>query len=473
MKKTMMIICFFTISCLTIFAFVNPDFQNPVINVVNATADSVVKIDVERTITTTADPFMDEFFKRFFGDRDTPFTGERKQKSVGSGFLFDKEGHILTNEHVIHNAEGIKVTLYDGRQFDAESVGGDSELDIAILRIKGIEEDELPYLEFGDSDNLQIGQYAIAIGNPLGFQHTVTTGVVSATGRQISKSDGEGYYTNLIQTDAAINPGNSGGPLLNIHGEVIGINTAIVNPMAGTNLGFAIPISDVNYFIETLIQFGKLQKPRIGVKIMNITEDIKNALSLDSTNGVIVVEVSPESSAERAGLKPQDIILKFDDVDIRNKEQLSGLIRKQEVGSFKKLLIDRSGMRFELTVEMLQAPEELATSQEPAENELVSEEVVATSELLGFTVTELTDKKREAYQIPGNFDGVFIARVDEKSFAYRMGLRTGAVLQSINRKTIDSVVGFNDLINELKSGTSVALYVFIPGEGSLMLSYPL
>ncbi len=456
---------------LTLFGYVNPDYKNPVINVVNATADAVVKIDVEKTVSTSVDPFMEEFFKRFFGEQQNPFGTERKQTSLGSGFLFDSDGHILTNEHVVRGAETIKVTMFSGKTYDAEYIGGDSEMDIAIIKIKHENGTDFPYLEFGDSDNLQIGQVAIAIGNPLGFQHTVTTGVVSATERQIPKPDNSGYYTNLIQTDAAINPGNSGGPLLNIHGEVIGINTAIVNPTSGTNLGFAIPINDVNLFIEDLIKYGKLQKPQIGVKIMNIDENTKEALALDSTQGAIVVEVTPDSPAEKAGIKPQDIILEFLGEEVKNKEQLASMIRKQEIGKMASIKIDRNGKIIELQVELL-PPED---KEKPEEKQIEQEEITEenTSELLGISVAELNNSLRNEYKISSNVNGLFISEVSTSSLAYRMGLRRGAVLLSINRQNTTTTNQFEDIVSKLKKGQSVALYVYVPGEGSLMLSYPL
>ena len=456
---------------LTLFGYVNPDYKNPVINVVNATADAVVKIDVEKTVSTSVDPFMEEFFKRFFGEQQNPFGTERKQTSLGSGFLFDSDGHILTNEHVVRGAETIKVTMFSGKTYDAEYIGGDSEMDIAIIKIKHENGTDFPYLEFGDSDNLQIGQVAIAIGNPLGFQHTVTTGVVSATERQIPKPDNSGYYTNLIQTDAAINPGNSGGPLLNIHGEVIGINTAIVNPTSGTNLGFAIPINDVNLFIEDLIKYGKLQKPQIGVKIMNIDENTKEALALDSTQGAIVVEVTPDSPAEKAGIKPQDIILEFLGEEVKNKEQLASMIRKQEMGKMASIKIDRNGKILELQVELL-PPED---KEKPEEKQIEQEEITEenTSELLGISVAELNNSLRNEYKISSNVNGLFISEVSTSSLAYRMGLRRGAVLLSINRQNTTTTNQFEDIVSKLKKGQSVALYVYVPGEGSLMLSYPL
>ena len=457
---------------LSAFSFVNEDYESPGVNVVNATADSVVKIDVERKVKVSTDPFMDEFFRRFFGERPSPFGGERSQESLGSGFLFDEEGHVLTNEHVVQNADKIKVTLLDGTVYDAEYIGGDSEMDIAILKINGVENNELPHLQFSDSKNLQIGQTAIAIGNPLGFKHTVTTGVVSALERQIPKPDGSGYYRNLIQTDAAINPGNSGGPLLNIHGEVIGINTAIVNPMEGTNLGFAIPINDVKIFIDDLIKFGELKKPQLGVRIMNIDENTKNALGLESTDGALVVEVEPGSPADKAGIKPQDIILEFNGEKVKNIDQLSSMIRRQEIGQYANVKIDRNGEQMNINVELKAAPEkEEETMNQDQEDVVVKDS--QKSALLGFSVSNLNTQLRKQYEIPEEVKGVLITEVDQNSYAYRMGLRKGAVLMSINRNQIDGIQKFEEITSSLSSGNSVALYVYVPGQGSLMLSYPL
>ncbi|KUK23064.1 MAG: Protease Do, partial [Thermotoga petrophila] len=235
----------------SVFPYVNPDYESPIVNVVEACAPAVVKIDVVKTVKTSFfDPYFEQFFKKWFGELPPGF--ERRVASLGSGFIFDPEGYILTNYHVAGGADNITVTMLDGSKYDAEYIGGDEELDIAVIKIKASDK-KFPYLEFGDSDKVKIGEWAIAIGNPLGFQHTVTVGVVSATNRRIPKPDGSGYYVGLIQTDAAINPGNSGGPLLNIHGEVIGINTAIVNPQEAVNLGFAIPINTVKKFLDTIL----------------------------------------------------------------------------------------------------------------------------------------------------------------------------------------------------------------------------
>ena len=317
---------------LSVFAYVNPGYQNPVVEVVKTTADAVVKIDVVSSRTVTTDPFFDEFFRRFFGDSIDPFgyNRNRTQKTVGSGFVFDEDGHILTNYHVVANADKIQVTMLDKSVYDAEYVGGDADTDIAVIRIKGMDSNVLPYLTFGDSSALQIGEWAIAIGNPLGFQHTVTLGVISALKRTIQVDDTKTTYTDLIQTDAAINPGNSGGPLLNIHGEVIGINTAIINPMEGVNLGFAIPINKVKDFLEDLIKFGKLKRAYLGVRIVSIDQDTKKALNLESTKGALIVEVDKDSPAELAGLQPEDIIVSVNGAEVEDADHLVILVGKEK-----------------------------------------------------------------------------------------------------------------------------------------------
>jgi len=287
-------------------AIVNADYQNPIVNVVKVAAPAVVKIDVVVQTEVYIDPFIREFYRQFFGDIPRQF---EESNSVGSGFIISKEGYIVTNYHVVKGAKKITVTMLNGDVYDAQYIGGDEELDIAVIKIKPTK--DLPVLEMGDSDKLQIGEWAIAIGNPLGFQHTVTVGVISATGRKIPKPDGSGYYTNLIQTDAAINPGNSGGPLLNIYGQVIGINTAIINPTQAMNIGFAIPINTAKRFINQIIATGRVEKAYLGVYVQTVTEALAKSLGLKVTKGVYVSQVEKDSPAAKAGIREGDVIVKL------------------------------------------------------------------------------------------------------------------------------------------------------------------
>ncbi|HQC38680.1 MAG TPA: Do family serine endopeptidase, partial [Thermotogota bacterium] len=458
---------------LSVFAYVNPGYQNPVVEVVKTTADAVVKIDVVSSRTVTTDPFFDEFFRRFFGDSMDPFgyNRNRTEKTVGSGFVFDEEGHILTNYHVVANADKIQVTMLDKSVYEAEYVGGDAESDIAVIKIKEMDSNMLPYLSFGDSSTLQIGEWAIAIGNPLGFQHTVTLGVVSALNRTIQVDDTQTTYTDLIQTDAAINPGNSGGPLLNIHGEVIGINTAIINPMEGVNLGFAIPINKVKNFLDDLITFGKLKKAYLGVRIVSIDEDTKNALNLENNKGALIVEVEKNSPAEAAGLQPQDIIVSVNGAIVEDADHLVSMVRTEKIGNMVNLEIDRNGSKMAFSVTLAELEDTETAASAPITVKPTEETIV--SEILGFTVAPLTASTRSELSIPNNVEGLLISEVDADSAAYQLGIRKNAVLISINRQTIKTLEAFDQLEKALKKGSSVALYLYIPGQGSVFVSYPI
>ena len=458
---------------LSVFAYVNPGYQNPVVEVVKTTADAVVKIDVVSSRTVTTDPFFDEFFRRFFGDSMDPFgyNRNRTEKTVGSGFVFDEEGHILTNYHVVANADKIQVTMLDKSVYEAEYVGGDAESDIAVIKIKEMDSNMLPYLSFGDSSTLQIGEWAIAIGNPLGFQHTVTLGVVSALNRTIQVDDTQTTYTDLIQTDAAINPGNSGGPLLNIHGEVIGINTAIINPMEGVNLGFAIPINKVKNFLDDLITFGKLKKAYLGVRIVSIDEDTKNALNLENNKGALIVEVEKNSPAEAAGLQPQDIVVSVNGAIVEDADHLVSMVRTEKIGNIVNLEIDRNGSKMAFSVTLAELEDTETAASAPITVKPTEETIV--SEILGFTVAPLTASTRSELSIPNNVEGLLISEVDADSAAYQLGIRKNAVLISINRQTIKTLEAFDQLEKALKKGSSVALYLYIPGQGSVFVSYPI
>jgi len=434
-----------------VLGIVNPGYQNPIVNVVKECAPAVVKIDVVRHQRVSFfDPFMDEFFRKYFGE--TPFGYEREVPALGSGFIFDREGYILTNEHVVHNAEKITVTMLDGSRYTAKYIGGDEELDIAIIKIDPGDK-ELPYLELGDSDAVEIGEWAIAIGNPLGLKHTVTVGVVSATGRSIPKPDGEGYYTDLIQTDAAINPGNSGGPLLNIHGEVIGINTAIINPMEGVNLGFAIPINVAKRFVNSIIETGKVEKAYLGVWMRTLTEDLARALGLKYVKGVIVVEVIKNSPAEKAGVKENDIIVAVNHKKVETADQLKSMIRSYPAGTKVVLTIVREEEEMNLPVVLGSSEEGMITAR--------------TSSFIGIVVGEITPSEREKYEIPEDVDGVIVKKVNQGSLGAFLGLKPGDVIMAIfangKRYNVENLEDWEKAIKRIKKGDAVAFQVFREG----------
>ena len=473
MKKRWIVLTVILLVSLSLMAYVNPDYRSPIVNVVDATSNAVVKIDVVRTARASIDPFMDEFFRRFFGEDLSPFGVPRQETSLGSGVIFDSDGHVLTNEHVVRDAQKITITMMDGTVFDAKYIGGDSDMDIAVIQIERDNDIQLPYLTFGDSDALKIGEWAIAIGNPLGFQHTVTVGVISAINRRIPKPDRSGgYYPDLIQTDAAINPGNSGGPLLNIHGEVIGINTAIVNPMEGINLGFAIPINRIKMWLEDLIRYGKLRKAFLGVVVMSVDENTQKALGLGSTRGALVVEISPNSPAERAGMKPQDAIIRFDGKEVHDHAHLVSLIQSKRIDERVEIVLDRNGSTLTINVILGQSPEaEEAITQPDPEPEDLPEAI--RSDLFGFSVAELSPDLRQRYDIPEQVTGVIIVDIDPQSNAYRLGIRSSMVILALNRIEVSNMDVWETRAERLQSGDSVALHLFIPGRGNAMISFSL
>jgi serine protease Do len=323
-------------------------------NIVDNVGSAVVKIDTEiRVSSGYSNPFFnDPFFQYFFGPRlfdNNPKT--QIQTGVGSGFIFSKDGYILTNEHVIGGADKIKVTVegFD-KPFEAKVVGADHDLDLAIIKIDAGK--DLPYLKLGDSDNVKVGSWVIAIGNPYGLDHTVTVGVISAKGRPVYIEDRS--YENLLQTDASINPGNSGGPLLNLEGEVIGINTAI--NAAAQGIGFAIPTSTIKGVQEDLMEKGKIIRPWIGVGIQDVTPDFADYLGLEKAEGAIITTVYAGSPAEKAGLRRGDVILEMDKKAIKTGDDVVKAVQNAKIGQKMVMLIQRGGSAQYLTVTIAEKP---------------------------------------------------------------------------------------------------------------------
>jgi serine protease Do len=318
-----------------IFADIASKVDNGVVKVT-----SIIEVNSESTINPF---FNDPFFEYFFGEHfNIPEQGPKTQEGYGSGFIVTSNGFILTNEHVIHNAKQVEVTIKGIEEsLAAEVVWSDFNLDLAILKVDV--NNELEPIELGDSSNINPGDWAIAIGNPFGFEHTVTTGVISALGRpiQIPGNDGSRDYQNLIQTDAAINPGNSGGPLLNLDGKVIGINTAV--SVQGQGIGFAIPINEAKDIVDDLKTKGEIIRPWLGISFGPITENIKEYFNLDNTEGVIISEIFEGSSADKANLKTYDIIKEIDEQKIINVEDVLNIISNKEIGDKIMIRVIRNG----------------------------------------------------------------------------------------------------------------------------------
>lgn len=328
--------------------------QNYVSNVVNRVGNTVVRIDANRKVATNVPAaFNDPSFKQFFGSQLPNIPSEQIQKGLGSGFVVSSDGLILTNAHVVEGSNQVKVTLKNGKTYQGRVMGTDSLTDVAVIKI---EANSLPAITFADSDNLQPGEWAIAIGNPLGLDNTVTTGIVSATGRSSAQVGVADKRVSFIQTDAAINPGNSGGPLLNAQGEVIGINTAIIQNAPG--LGFAIPSNAAKDIAEELIAKGKVDHPFLGIQMAQITPELKQELKsqknfdLDTTVGILIVDVMPNSPAERAGLKSGDVIQAISEQKITTAEQVQQAVDKVEIGDRLNLGLMRNDQKLDLAVKV-------------------------------------------------------------------------------------------------------------------------
>jgi S1-C subfamily serine protease len=345
---------------------INPRTSNFIVEAVEKVGPAVVRIDSSRRVRTdTAEGYDDPLSRRFFG---APPPSRRVRQGTGSGFLINKEGQILTNAHVIDGADTVKVTLSDGRTFTGKVLGQDRVTDIAVIKINA---GNLPTVALGNSEKLQPGEWAIAIGNPLGLDKTVTVGVISATDRSSSQVGVPDKRIGFIQTDAAINPGNSGGPLLNARGEVIGINTAIIGGAQG--LGFAIPINRAQQIAQQLITTGKVEHPFVGVQMVNLTPEIKERLKVTSNGeinvtaeqGVLVVRTVRNSPAARAGIRPGDIIQKIGDRTVSTPDQVQQEIEKRKVGQRLPILIQRNNQTQNVQVQLGALPAATIMENEP------------------------------------------------------------------------------------------------------------
>ena len=412
------------------------------VEVVKKAQPSVVNVTTEKTITVKpwekygedffkGSPFED-FFKGFgFSPREKGKEYRHKQRSGGSGVIVDKEGYILTNNHVVEGADKVKIRLNDGREFTAIVKGQDSRTDLAVLHIKA---KDLPVATLGDSDKLEVGEWAIAIGSPFGLEHTVTVGVISAKGRT---GLGTGTYEDFIQTDASINPGNSGGPLINIDGEVVGINAMIIQP--GTGIGFAIPINMAKQILNDLIKQGKVVRPWLGISVQDLTPEMAEQFQVKEKEGVIVAQIHQGTGAEKAGLASGDIMKSVDDKAIKNTNELIKEIQKKKVGQKVKLNVVRDGKPMTIEVTLTAMPDKPEALKEK-EGE----------EKLGARVQELTPQLSARYRISSEIKrGVIVISVEEGSPADELGLQEGDVILEINRKKIETTKDFDKAIKDI------------------------
>jgi len=418
---------FLMLLCLPAIGHSEYNRRDAIVNAVQKVSTAVVNVSSEYEIHSRPspfsgfgiDPFFDSFFKDFF---DPGFRHNDKRTSLGSGVIIDgKRGFILTNAHVISKAEAISVVLQDERTFNAQLVGADPDSDLAVLRI--ISKEALPAIEMGRSDDLMIGETVIAIGNPFGFSHTVTTGVISALNRSIRTNDT--IYHNFIQTDASINPGNSGGPLLNINGDLIGINTAIYAKAQG--IGFAIPINKARRIITDLIQYGEVVLSWTGLLLQGMDPDLARYLNVPGEKGLLVKAVEPASPASRSGIQAEDILLAIEKRPVPSISAYNQVLRDYPVDSNIHLTVLRRGKRLTVALKTEAYPEDRTLD--------------LAYNLLGIQVESLSLKNRNAFRIAAK-KGVMISEVIPQAYLAKIGVAPGDVIRQMDDFSIETIDDF-------------------------------
>ena len=437
---------FFTLYFLITPANLNAENENlresAVVKAIRKVSPAVVNISSESEVRKRVNPFygfgMDPNFDSFFRDFFDPgFEQKYKRTSLGSGVIIDgKRGFILTNKHVIIKSSTITVALKDGREFKAQVIGADPDSDLAVLRISP--KKDLPAIDMGNSDNLMIGETVIAIGNPFGFSNTVTTGVVSATNRSIKVDDT--FYHDFIQTDASINPGNSGGPLLNIYGELIGINTAIYAKAQG--IGFAIPINKARRIVTDLIKYGEVIPAWIGVIVQDLDHELAQYLNATNVKGVFVKKIETTSPAHKAGIHEGDIIRSIGSRKILSQNDFNTAMSNISAGETIKITIWRDGKTKEISVKSSSFPMELALD--------------LAKHILGVSVKNLSKKNRYIYKTYAQ-KGVVIAEINRHSYLARIGARPGDVIRQMDELTIKNIDDFKKAIVKYRKKTSLVI----------------
>jgi serine protease Do len=406
---------------------------------------SVVSIRSERTVTLSPgqglgeDFFKGTPFEDFFKQHGGP-PAKRKQMGEGSGVIVDGKGYILTNYHVVTEADKITVRLFDGKELKGTVKGTDPKTDLAVVHV---EAKDLPVATLGDSDKLQVGEWAIAIGSPFGLEETVTVGVVSAKGRT---GLGTGTYEDFIQTDASINPGNSGGPLVNIDGEVIGINAMIIQP--GQGIGFAIPINLAKTIMMELINQGKVVRPWVGIGLQDLTPELMKSFKIEEKEGALIGQVFEGSPAEKAGLKVGDIVVEIDGKKIKNSQDVVREVLKKKVGQKIDIEIVREGKQMKVEVTTAEMPPEKGERKAPSEKK----------EWFGLQVTAVTPDIAKELGLPKT-EGVVIENVEPGSAGQDAGLRRGDVILEVNRQKVRDESDYRALMEKTKPGQGVLVLV--------------
>ena len=411
-------------------------------------------------------PFED-FFKDFFERRGIPRQNtppqrpRRNETAQGSGFIIDDKGLIVTNNHVIAGASSITVVLHDGKTLQAKLIGADAKTDLALLKVKT--DIKLKAVNWGNSDQVKVGNWAMAIGNPFGLVNTVTVGIVSARARDINA----GPFDDFIQTDASINRGNSGGPLFNLKGQVIGVNTAIYSPSGGSvGIGFAIPSALAENIVKQLEDHGRTIRGWLGVRIQTVTEDLASSLGLDRPYGALVASVIPNSPAEKAGIKPGDVILDFNDSEVTEMRKLPRLVAETKVNSKSKVTIWRNEKKKSLNIviaEMKEEEKEIQQSKDNTEKDTLQTDYF---EQLGITLSSITQDTRMKQNIPENVTGLLVTKVEQNTDAEIKGIRPGDIIQEVNQVSVNNINTFRKIMNSLK-GSKKGVLLLVNRQGNI------
>jgi serine protease Do len=424
---------------------------------------SVVNI---RTVTTVKGG--GRVFKHFFGgpfnDKKNPFEEfwgpnnqpqqDFKQRSLGSGFIIDKEGYIVTNNHVVENADQIKVKLADEREFDAEIVGRDPNTDLALIKISA-KTDLIP-IRMGDSDDLLVGNWVVAIGSPFGLEQTVTAGIVSAKGRII----GMGPYEDFIQTDASINPGNSGGPLVNLEGAVVGINTAIV--ASGQGIGFAIPVNMAKNIIAQLKSSGEVTRGWLGVGIQDLSDQLKSYYGVEDNGGVLITQVFEGDPAEKGGIMANDIIIEIDGKSVTSARELSGIIANTKVGNKTTIKLLRDGKKKTVQVELAKRDEKELLAKRPDND---------TKDDLGLQLMDLSEENASRFGLDADENGVLVVGIKPGGKAESAGIRRGDLIKEVNHKRVASVRDYTNVVKKIDEGDEVQCLIRRAREGFVVVNF--
>ncbi|MDR1943395.1 MAG: Do family serine endopeptidase [Synergistaceae bacterium] len=407
--------------------------RNPVAKIAEDCSPAVVNIDTETLVTRSPHPFAnDPFFKEFFGEELDRYNKTVPMRGKGSGFIVDQNGYIMTNNHVVEGADKITVTLLDGRHFDAKLIGRDPTFDLAVIQIKA---GNLPALKLGDSDAAQIGEWVVAIGNPLGFENTVTAGVISGKNRTLQAADVN--FQGFMQTDASINPGNSGGPLINLRGEVVAINTAIVPYAQG--IGFAVPINMAKQVMNDLIEHGEVKRGWLGVMLQTLTPGFAETYKIPTNEGAVVADIVPGSPAEKAGFKRGDVVFTVDGKGVKSSQDVVLAIRNKLAGEDVAVELYRDGKKQKITVKLGEIPGR--DVPEGSSRDSSGGGTPRKTTQIGASVSEISGELRDRYELPSS-KGLVVLSVERGSIAAELGLREGDQILEVNRRQVNSVSDF-------------------------------